>query len=171
MHAYGQATKSTRTARTSANWRGSIRPIQKFPWLTAIESRVSTVHLPCSNHPFCKQLYEQPRAACLHLWMGRDAGSDRTARPHGPVRDGRCDRMTEKFSGRREDHRLLTGRGRYANDQSLPGQLHAVFRRSDRAHARLQSVDKTLPNVCRPGVPSTMVPLRMTVSCVWRFLL
>jgi carbon-monoxide dehydrogenase large subunit len=59
--------------------------------------------------------------------------------------------MTAKFSGRREDHRLLTGRGRYTNDQNLPGQLHAVFRRSDRAHARLRSIDKTAAKRA-PGV-------------------
>jgi aerobic carbon-monoxide dehydrogenase large subunit len=59
--------------------------------------------------------------------------------------------MTAEFTGRREDHRLLTGRGRYTNDQNLPGQLHAVFRRSDRAHARLRSIDKAVAERA-PGV-------------------
>jgi len=48
--------------------------------------------------------------------------------------------MAEKFAGRREDLRLVTGAGRYTADWNLPGQLHAVFRRADRAHARLKSV-------------------------------
>ena len=40
-----------------------------------------------------------------------------------------------KYKGRREDGRLVTGQGRYANDHDLPGQAYASFRRSDRAHA------------------------------------
>ncbi len=38
-------------------------------------------------------------------------------------------------ANRREDLRLITGRGRYTADWNLPGQLHACFLRSDRAHA------------------------------------
>lgn len=49
--------------------------------------------------------------------------------------------MTDGYSGRREDVRLLTGAGRYTADVDRPGQLHAVFVRSDRAHARLLRVD------------------------------
>ena len=44
--------------------------------------------------------------------------------------------MAAKFKGRREDERLVTGRGRYSDDWDLPGQLYASFKRSDRAHAR-----------------------------------
>src|SRR5205814_4608509 len=46
------------------------------------------------------------------------------------------------FKGRREDDRLLTGGGRYTADQSFPGQLHACFVRSDRAHAEILSLAK-----------------------------
>ncbi|KWX68270.1 xanthine dehydrogenase family protein molybdopterin-binding subunit [Mycobacterium sp. NAZ190054] len=42
---------------------------------------------------------------------------------------------------RREDPRLLTGRGRYVDDIAVPGMLHAQFVRSTEAHARLRSVD------------------------------
>ncbi len=49
--------------------------------------------------------------------------------------------MRRDFKGRREDDRLLTGQGRYAADWNLPGQLHAHFLRSDRAHAELARVD------------------------------
>jgi carbon-monoxide dehydrogenase large subunit len=48
--------------------------------------------------------------------------------------------MTMK--GRLEDRRLLTGQGRYASDWYLPGQLHAVFVRADRAHAEIAGIDK-----------------------------
>ena len=34
-------------------------------------------------------------------------------------------------SFRREDERLLTGRGRYTADWNLEGQLHAYFLRAD----------------------------------------
>ena len=46
-----------------------------------------------------------------------------------------------KYKGRREDGRLVTGQGRYANDHNLPGQAYACFRRSDRAHAIIKSID------------------------------
>ncbi|HKT18352.1 MAG TPA: xanthine dehydrogenase family protein molybdopterin-binding subunit [Stellaceae bacterium] len=41
---------------------------------------------------------------------------------------------------RREDLRLLRGRGRYADDVDLPGALHAVFLRSPHAHARIANI-------------------------------
>jgi aerobic carbon-monoxide dehydrogenase large subunit len=40
-----------------------------------------------------------------------------------------------------EDLRLLRGRGRYVDDLSLPGMLHAALLRSSVAHGRLVSVD------------------------------
>jgi carbon-monoxide dehydrogenase large subunit len=45
------------------------------------------------------------------------------------------------FHGRREDDRLLRGQGRYTADWSFPGELHACFLRSDRAHALIRRVD------------------------------
>lgn len=48
--------------------------------------------------------------------------------------------MSGRFTGRREDHRLLTGQGRYTADWNLPGQLYACFLRSDHAHARIASL-------------------------------
>ncbi len=41
---------------------------------------------------------------------------------------------------RTEDPDLLTGSARYLNDLDLPGKLHAVFTRSELAHARLGEV-------------------------------
>lgn len=52
---------------------------------------------------------------------------------------------------RQEDPRLLTGRGQYLADVSLPGQLHAAFVRSPVAHARITGID-TSPAVGLPGV-------------------
>ncbi|HXU41573.1 MAG TPA: xanthine dehydrogenase family protein molybdopterin-binding subunit [Burkholderiales bacterium] len=50
--------------------------------------------------------------------------------------------MSEAFRGRREDDRLLSGKGRYTADWNLPGQLYGYFLRSDRAHAEIVSLKK-----------------------------
>ncbi len=44
---------------------------------------------------------------------------------------------------RKEDPRLITGRGRYTDDISLPGTLWASFVRSPEAHAKITSIDVT----------------------------
>ncbi len=38
---------------------------------------------------------------------------------------------------RKEDPRMITGRGRYTEDISLPGMLHMVVVRSPEAHAAI----------------------------------
>jgi len=55
------------------------------------------------------------------------------------------------YAGRREDDRLITGRGHYTADRNLPDQAHAAFLRADRAHARLVAV-KTERALAAPGV-------------------
>ena len=52
-------------------------------------------------------------------------------------------------ANRREDLRLITGRGRYTADWNLPGQLHAGFLRSDRAHAEIVSLNVKPALECR----------------------
>lgn len=56
-----------------------------------------------------------------------------------------------RYKGRREDLRLLTGRGRYTDDHNMEGQAAAHFLRADRAHARIVGIDtaeaKALPGV------------------------
>jgi aerobic carbon-monoxide dehydrogenase large subunit len=42
---------------------------------------------------------------------------------------------------RKEDHRLLTGRGRFVSDLQLPRMRHVAFVRSTYAHARIVSID------------------------------
>jgi carbon-monoxide dehydrogenase large subunit len=53
--------------------------------------------------------------------------------------------MTEPLFGqsikRREDPRLITGKGNYVDDVRLPGTLHAAFVRSPHAHARIRGID------------------------------
>jgi aerobic carbon-monoxide dehydrogenase large subunit len=52
---------------------------------------------------------------------------------------------------RREDERLVTGRGCYSDDFSLPGQVHAVLVRSPYAHARIRGIDAA-EALATPGV-------------------
>jgi carbon-monoxide dehydrogenase large subunit len=63
--------------------------------------------------------------------------------------------MSAAFKGRREDLRLLTGQGRYSADWSFPGQLHACFLRSDRAHAEIVSLDIARARAA-PGVVAVL---------------
>jgi carbon-monoxide dehydrogenase large subunit len=56
---------------------------------------------------------------------------------------------------RKEDARLLTGRGRYVDDLVLPGMLHAIVVRSPHAHARVERVDAAAARQ-RPGVVAVL---------------
>ena len=42
---------------------------------------------------------------------------------------------------RREDPRLIEGRGTYVDDVKIPGMQHLAFKRSDIAHGRVRSID------------------------------
>ena len=59
--------------------------------------------------------------------------------------------MSGEFKGRREDQRLVTGAGRYTGDWNLPRQLYAMFRRADRAHAKIRAIDTSAAKSA-PGV-------------------
>ena len=52
---------------------------------------------------------------------------------------------------RKEDGRLITGRGRYSDDFNLPGQAYACFVRSPHAHARIRRIE-TADALATPGV-------------------
>lgn len=52
---------------------------------------------------------------------------------------------------RNEDARLLTGRGKFSDDFSFPGQTYAAMVRSPHAHARLAQIDKSAA-LKMPGV-------------------
>jgi carbon-monoxide dehydrogenase large subunit len=56
---------------------------------------------------------------------------------------------------RKEDPRLLTGRGRYIDDISLPGMLWASFVRSPEAHAKVTLID-TSGALEHPGVHAVL---------------
>ncbi|MEL6947910.1 MAG: xanthine dehydrogenase family protein molybdopterin-binding subunit [Pseudomonadota bacterium] len=44
---------------------------------------------------------------------------------------------------RKEDKRFITGKGRYTDDHSVPGQHYAAFVRSPHAHAKIKGIDKS----------------------------
>jgi carbon-monoxide dehydrogenase large subunit len=68
--------------------------------------------------------------------------------------------VTTRFIGERikrnEDPRLLTGQALFVDDVEIPGMLHAAFKRSDYAHARILSVDVTDARA-RPGVVAVFI--------------
>ncbi|MGW6057824.1 xanthine dehydrogenase family protein molybdopterin-binding subunit [Streptomyces sp. NPDC055189] len=57
-----------------------------------------------------------------------------------PAKEGQ---LVGRSVSRREDPRLLTGRGRFVDDIALPGMLHAQFVRSTVAHGEITSIDLT----------------------------
>jgi aerobic carbon-monoxide dehydrogenase large subunit len=88
---------------------------------------------------------------------------------------------------RREDQRLLTGRGQFIADLALPQMLHAVFVRSAVAHARIKAIDLSRaaavpgiiyalsgPELARqlPPVPDTQLalPSKWTTSVQHKFI-
>jgi aerobic carbon-monoxide dehydrogenase large subunit len=52
---------------------------------------------------------------------------------------------------RKEDHRFITGQGRYTDDINRHGQAHAYFLRSPHAHANIKKIDATKARTM-PGV-------------------
>jgi aerobic carbon-monoxide dehydrogenase large subunit len=66
---------------------------------------------------------------------------------------------------RREDLRLLTGQGRFADDVNAPGQVHAAFVRSPHAHAELGSLDLTAARAV-PGVLDVFTGLDLAADGV-----
>ena len=90
----------------------------------------------------------QPRAGA-----GRLRRRDRLSRRMNDVPDATA---TMKFGvgqpiRRLEDLRLLTGKGRYQDDQTLHRQTWCVFVRSPHAHARIRSIDTAAASRA-PGV-------------------
>jgi carbon-monoxide dehydrogenase large subunit len=61
---------------------------------------------------------------------------------------------------RREDRRLLTGRGQFIADLELPHMLHAVFVRSPLAHARIKAIDMSRA-AAAPGVVYVLTGLEL----------
>src|SRR4051794_6670095 len=61
-----------------------------------------------------------------------------------------------KLVRRREDVRLLTGNGHYADDFSLPNQVYAHVLRAPHAHATIAGIDATAA-LALPGVLAVLI--------------
>jgi carbon-monoxide dehydrogenase large subunit len=70
------------------------------------------------------------------------------AQPHAPAKGNG---YVGQSLPRREDRRLLMGRGQFVADLKFPNTLHAAFVRSQVAHARIRSVDLSRAKAA-PGV-------------------
>lgn len=64
---------------------------------------------------------------------------------------------------RKEDHRFITGKGRYTDDLDRPGQAYAYFVRSPYAHARIRSLDATAAKAM-PGVVDILTGLDLAAD-------
>src|SRR5438309_10989610 len=64
---------------------------------------------------------------------------------------------------RREDLRLLTGKGRYSDDVNLPGQAYAAMVRSPHAHALVRAID-TAAARAMPGVLAVLTAEDVTAD-------
>src|SRR5439155_1340812 len=88
--------------------------------------------------------YTSPRP-CYPVSRVERAPGRRGAGP--PPAEARRRTMTSSGIGasvkRREDVRLVTGQGRYAEDYDAPGQAYAAFVRSPHAHADVVAIDAT----------------------------
>jgi carbon-monoxide dehydrogenase large subunit len=69
---------------------------------------------------------------------------------------------------RKEDIRLLTGRGTYTDDLSRPGQAHMVVVRSPHAHARILSIE-TAEAKAAPGVLTVLTGHDADADGIGRF--
>ena len=73
-------------------------------------------------------------------------------------RDASLDGGTGRWVGaalpRKEDRRMLLGRGRFVGDMTRPGMLHAAFTRSPLPAASIEAID-TAPATRLPGVTAT----------------
>ena len=59
-----------------------------------------------------------------------------------------------------EDQALLTGAGRYTDDERLPGEAHLVFVRSPHAHATLGAIDAGAAR----AMPGVLAVVRLHIS-------
>ena len=73
--------------------------------------------------------------------------------------------MTLPFQPRDEDHRLLTGRGCFCDDERQPGEAHAVFVRSPHAFADIRVIDTAAARAV-PGVLAVLTGADMAAAGV-----
>src|SRR5262249_57889006 len=115
------------------------------------------------------------QASCSRLASARAGTSPATSRrrrarcrSNGPRifperKESRSVDASTSSQGRREDLRLISGKGRYTADWDLDGQAHACFLRSDRAHAEIVSIDTDAARAV-PGVLAVLTGADMVAG-------
>ena len=68
---------------------------------------------------------------------------------------------------RKEDRRLVTGRGRYVEDLHFPGMAHAAFVRSPHAHARIKSINAEAAHKKFAPAPGASCTVPVASSATW----
>src|SRR6267154_4038630 len=91
------------------------------------------------------------REICAAAPDTRTSSTPCSRRPQGCGADRMSTRTFGEPIKRNEDRRLLTGQALFIDDIELPGMLHAVFLRSQVAHARVLKIDFSRA-LQRPGV-------------------
>jgi len=107
-----------------------------------------------STNPVTDLFTEADISAATPAPIHSDGGSDPHAAPHAEKsKDSGI--LTGRYIGqrvrRKEDPRLLTGRGQYVDDVSLPGMLHVAFARSPIARGNIRSINTDIARDI-PGV-------------------
>src|SRR5918998_4414208 len=80
-------------------------------------------------------------------------------------------KMFGKALKRREDPRLITGKGNFLDDVKLTGMLHAAILRSPYGHARINSINteaaKALPGVVAVITGDEIAKEQNPLPCAW----
>jgi len=82
---------------------------------------------------------------------GQEASSPTDERPEMKLLRETLFRHIGQPIERKEDARLITGKGRFSDDFNLPGQAYAAMVRSPYPHARIRGIDTT-EALAQPGV-------------------
>src|SRR5690349_21135221 len=81
------------------------------------------------------------------------------------------EKMVGRALKRREDPKLMTGKGNYLDDIKLHGMTHATILRSPYAHAKIKSIDaskaKALPGVVAVFTGEDMMDIN-PLPCAWQ---
>jgi aerobic carbon-monoxide dehydrogenase large subunit len=80
-------------------------------------------------------------------------------------------KMVGQAIKRREDPRLISGKGNYVEDIKLPGMLHAAILRSPYAHARINGINteaaRALPGVVAVITGAEIAEEQNALPCAW----
>jgi len=135
-------------------------PPERVSWWTRL--------LAWLRGPEQEQAAESPAPKASIQAAGLAAQPDEVQRTQREARD-RISRIlqverSDKPMGRKEDNRLVRGRGLYVDDYKPAGCLHMALLRSPYAHAKIISIDTTAAEAL-PGVICTLTGEELAGQC------